>query len=90
MISTWGGGVRMGRRRVSIFMFFVLVLDILYISKTSGNVTYLQTHHVDSTLKRRGNGRFHVVSTLNPSGVFVGYFHFSTFLNVVCLYSKTE
>ena len=23
----------------------------------------LQTHHVDSTLKRRGNDRFHVVST---------------------------
>ena len=22
----------------------------------------LQAHHVDSTLKRRGNGRFHVVS----------------------------
>ena len=32
----------------------------------------LQTHHVDSTLKRRGNGRFHVVSTWNRRGVFVG------------------
>ena len=31
-----------------------------------------QTHHVDSTLKRRGNGRFYVVSTWNPRGVFVG------------------
>ena len=31
----------------------------------------LQTHHVDSTLKRHGNGRFHVVSTWNPRGVFV-------------------
>ena len=31
-----------------------------------------QTHHVDSTLKRRGNGRFHGVSTWNPRGVFVG------------------
>ena len=30
----------------------------------------LQTHHVDSTLKRRGNGRFQVVSTWNPRGVF--------------------
>ena len=30
-----------------------------------------QTHHVDSTLKRRRNGRFHVVSTWNPRGVFV-------------------
>ena len=32
-----------------------------------------QTHHVDSTLKRRGNGRFNVVSTWNPRGVFVGF-----------------
>ena len=31
-----------------------------------------QTQHVDSTLKRRGNDRFHVVSTWNPRGVFVG------------------
>ena len=31
----------------------------------------LQTHHVDFTLKRRGNSRFHVVSTWNPRGVFV-------------------
>ena len=35
--------------------------------------TALQTHHVDSTLKRCGNGRFHVVSTWNPRGVFVGW-----------------
>ena len=34
----------------------------------------LQTHHVDSTLKRRGNDRFHVISTRNPRGVFVGEF----------------
>ena len=34
--------------------------------------TALQTHHVDSTLKRRENCRFHVVSTWNPRGVFVG------------------
>ena len=34
----------------------------------------LQTHHVDSTLKRRGNSRFHVVSTCNPRGVFIGLF----------------
>ena len=33
----------------------------------------LQTHHVDFTLKRRGNGRFHIVSTWNPRGVFVGW-----------------
>ena len=33
----------------------------------------LQKHHVNSTLKRRGNDRFHVVSTWNPRGVFVGF-----------------
>ena len=27
---------------------------------------------MDSTLKRRGNKRFHVVSTWNPRGMFVG------------------
>ena len=27
------------------------------------DISFLQTHHVDSTLKRRGNDRFHVVST---------------------------
>ena len=32
----------------------------------------VQTHHLDSTLKRRGNGRFHIVSTWNPRGVFAG------------------
>ena len=30
-----------------------------------------QTHHMASTLKRRGNDRFHAVSTWNPRGVFV-------------------
>ena len=33
---------------------------------------YMQTLHVYSTLKRRGNERFHVVSTWNKRGVFVG------------------
>ena len=32
----------------------------------------LRTHHVGSMLKRRGNSHFHVVSTWNPGGVFVG------------------
>ena len=31
----------------------------------------LQTHHVYSTLKRRGNHRFYIVSTLNTRGVFL-------------------
>ena len=43
--------------------------------------TSLQTHHVDSTLKRRGNGRLHVVSTWNPRGVFVGLEIMVTLLN---------
>ena len=33
----------------------------------------LQTHHVYSTLKQRGNDRFPVVSTWNTRGVLVGY-----------------
>ena len=37
---------------------------------------WLQTHHVDSTLKRLGNDRFHVVSPWNPRGVFIGEFNF--------------
>ena len=32
----------------------------------------LQIHHVNYTLKRRGNGRFRVVSTWNTRGMFVG------------------
>ena len=32
----------------------------------------LQTHHVYSTLKRRRNGRFHLISTWNTRVVFVG------------------
>ena len=44
------------------------LLLLIYINDLSA----LQTHYVDSTLIRRGNGRFHVVSTWNPRGVFVG------------------
>ena len=45
--------------------------------------TTLQTHHVGSTLKRRGNDRFHVVSTWNPRGVFVGYKHLKWFITAI-------
>ena len=41
---------------------------------------FLQTHHVDSTLKGRGNGRFHVLSTWNSRGVFVGFRSCSIFV----------
>ena len=37
----------------------------------------LQILHVYSTLKRRGNVRFHVVSTWNTRGVFVGNYRWS-------------
>ena len=39
--------------------------------KTRSMNKYLQTHHVDSELKRRRKDRFHVVSTWNPRGVLV-------------------
>ena len=39
----------------------------------SENPLSLQTHHVYSTLKRRGNGLFHIVSTWNTRGVFVEF-----------------
>ena len=32
----------------------------------------LQIHHVNFMLKRRGNGRFHVVLTWNAHGMFLG------------------
>ena len=38
----------------------------------------LQTLHVNSTLKRHENGRFDVVSTWNPRGVFVGRYDLET------------
>ena len=37
-----------------------------------GKAKTLQTHHVYSALMRRWNDRFHVVSTWNTRGVFVG------------------
>ena len=40
----------------------------------------LQTHHVYSTQKRRRNDRFHVVSTWNTRGVFVGNSSVFTFM----------
>ena len=41
-------------------------INVLWYSKDFLSIITLQTHHVDSTLKQRGNGRFHVVSTWNP------------------------
>ena len=46
--------------------------EVIILKCDNQTITVLQTHHVDSTLKRRGNDCFHVVSTWNPRGVFVG------------------
>ena len=42
------------------------------ISEANVKTNTLQTLHVYSALKRRGNLRFHVVSTWNTRGLFVG------------------
>ena len=52
---------------VIIFILYVF-FDFLEIHHT----TSLQTHHMYSTLKQRGNGGFHAVSTWNTRVMFVG------------------
>ena len=42
-----------------------------YLKPTQISIS-LHIHHKYSTLKRHGNGRFHVVSTWSTCGVFVG------------------
>ena len=44
------------------------------------NAASLQTHQVNSTLKRRGKDRFHVVSTWSPRDVFVGLAYWTLIL----------
>ena len=56
------------------FQYLHVKLKRVTISSTSTDTAALQTHYVDSTLKRRGNSRFHIISTWNPRGVFVGNF----------------
>ena len=51
---------------------FILCLHVKWTKTLMVCSLTLQTYHVDFTLKRCGNGRFHVVSTWNPRGVFVG------------------
>ena len=48
----------------------------------SEGVTSLQTLHVYSTLKRRGIGRFHVISTWNTRGMFVGLLEGGTYFDM--------
>ena len=49
-----------------VISFNFQIIHSVYIMLT------LQTHHVYSTLKKRGNDRSHVVSACNTRGVFVG------------------
>ena len=51
-----------------------LTMVLFRLSRTTlKTATSLQTHSVYYTLKRRGNHRFHVVSTWDTRGVFVGF-----------------
>ena len=60
-------------------LLYIIAMWILLRSKYSFFLNWiflmlatLQTHHVYSTLKRRGNECFHVISMWNTRGVFVG------------------
>ena len=58
---------------IAIISFHVSVSDVNLEKDVSVNsFPPVETRNVDSTLKPRGNGRFFVVSTWNPRGVFVG------------------
>ena len=51
--------------------YIVAVIALMQNDQVPG--VSLQTYHVYSTLKQRGNGRFYVVSTCNTRGMFVGF-----------------
>ena len=53
--------------------------DVWKAPKYVSDLYFLQTHHVNSTLKARGNGCFHVVSSWNTRDVFVGFLLFTIF-----------
>ena len=61
---------------LQLFFFFAVLRQ--FKMRFPFNVFYvqlsltLQTHHVYSVLKQRGNQRFHVVLTWNTRGMFVG------------------
>ena len=57
---------------LSLTLLCFQIIRILYWKKRL--LIALQIRHVYATFKRRGNNRFHVVSTWNTRGVFVGYF----------------
>ena len=64
-------------------VYSIISIETRLITHFSGyKAITLQTHHVDFTLKRRGNDRFDVVSMWNLRGVFVGYT--SRKSNIIC------
>ena len=65
---------------------FIILSINRTIMKLNCNTTYRQTLHVYSTLKRRGKGRFHVVSAWNTRGVFVGLLVFAKYGTYVCFW----
>ena len=68
------GGFWENSRFLKIFFFFNLsrkVCTFISILHKMLLLSSLQTHHVYFTLKRRGNGRFLVISTRNTPDVFV-------------------
>ena len=59
--------------RPILWRFLLPQWHVLFLLKTDAEAAVpLQTHHMYSTLKRLGNNRFHVVSTWNTCGVFIG------------------
>ena len=73
LLTFWGGD-------------FIILSTNRTIMKLNCNTTYQQTLQVYSTLKRRGNGRFHVVSAWNTRGVFVGLLVFAKYCRYVCFW----
>ena len=67
-VSLWISSKRASQIFDSVFQTWDV---IIFVHRGVIFVAPLQTHHVYYTLKRLGNGRFHVVSTWNTGGVFV-------------------
>lgn len=66
------------------------VFTLIRVSKTTVEFASLQTHHVYSTLKRRGHKHFHVVLMWNVHGVSVGCEAFSTEANSYALQTSVN
>ena len=62
--------MRLLQRKFSYVWFF---FSFMWQRQTISEQVSLRTHHVYSTFRRRGNGRFQVVSTWNTRGVLKGF-----------------